>query len=431
MKLLLAKLYDERDEERRFYLSSPEQSLITAGVKEGFSSRIRQLFRSAIADPELSGIFSKSESLGLAPRVIAFAVSQLQEVSLSETDAKGAAFQAIVGPQVRGEKGQFFTPDPVKRLIVSIIDPTPEETLLDPACGSAGLLAQAIDHVKRKKADSGETPSDDRNENVRQCRSLPDAVRRYASRHVLGIEIDPTLVRVARLNMMLQGDGHSNIFAADALSSWPELSSASQGGLKPDSIDVVITNPPFGTKGKVDDPRILASFAHVAADRKRQVPDILFIERIVQLLKPGGRAGIVLPYGDFANSSLSYVREFLRSACHIFAVVSLPSPTFKPAENSVKAAVLFVRKWPSSKRLRRYPTFRAISRKIGYDMHERPVYRRDSHGSYLDRNNCPLSPEKAKEPLWLAAHGVIDEDISEILKEWETFRLRYGEDYLW
>src|SRR5262249_25167989 len=213
----------------------------------------------------------------------------------------------------------------------------------------------------------------------------------------------------------------ATILAADALGSWQVIAETSTRKIGPETVDVLVTNPPFGTRGKVDDRRILSQFPNVAGDRNRQVPDILFLERIVQFLKPGGRAGIVLPYGDLANSSLSYVREFLRRECHIFGVVSLPGATFKPSENSVKASVLFIRKWPQKKRPKRYPTFRAVSEKIGYDMHERITYVRDTNGYYLDRERRPIPSNKAKNAQWLAVHGVVDEDISHVIQKWREF----------
>lgn len=431
MKLLLVKLYDEKYDARQFYISADEQAALTDDTLTAFASRITQLFTTAIADSEIGGVFHPSDKLDLSYRVLAFAVSQLHDVSLLETDAKGTAFQAILGPQVRGEKGQFFTPDPVKRLIVSLIDPSPAESILDPACGSAGLLSQTIDHIRRKVIGHNDGIASNGSMSRKSRGSPMSAVHALTSRNVLGMEIDPTLVRVARLNMMLQGEGHSNVFAGNALSDWKTLAAASDGKLAPESVDIIVTNPPFGTKGKVDDPRILAAFPHVAGERKRQVPDILFIERIVQLLRPGGRAGIVLPYGDLANSSLSYVRDFIRSTCHLFATVSLPPPTFKPAENSVRAAVLFVRKWPKKERPKRYPTFRAISQKIGYDMHERVIYRKDMRGFYLDRQGRTIPPERAKDPLWLATHGIVEEDITDIIEQWKAFRGNFGKDYLW
>ena len=355
------------------------------------AERLRELFRSAILDLDLDDLFEKGESLELSPRVLSYAASQLSCIRLEGTDAKGAAFQTIVGPQVRGEKGQFFTPDPVRHLIVSVLDPQPTENMLDPACGSGGLLVQTIGHVEGRVRDQCEVAS-------------------YCQGHLFGIEIDPTIARLARLNMVLHGDGRSNIFCLDALRSLDAICAQTNGLILADSMDVVATNPPFGMRAKVDDPTVLRNFPNVAGSKMRQVPDILFLERIVQLLKPGGRAGIVVPIGDIANSSLAYVREFLRSTCHIFATVSLPAPTFRPSENSVNAAVLFVRKWPSKKRPARYPTFRATSRRIGYDTHERPVYRKGENGT---------------------ASGVLDEDISEIVSRWNDFRAKYGRKYLW
>ncbi len=192
-KLLLAKLYDERDGAGQFVVGALERQAAATGDGDAFASRLQDLFALAVKDLGITDLFSADENLQLSPRVLAYAVAQLHEISLLETDAKGAAFQAIVGPQVRGEKGQFFTPDPVKRLITQIIDPNSTETILDPACGSGGLLAQAIDHVRRKVADAKAIPLRRKEQTPTQRKMLDKTVAEYASNHMLGIEIDPSV----------------------------------------------------------------------------------------------------------------------------------------------------------------------------------------------------------------------------------------------
>lgn len=398
VKLLLTKLYYERETS-----DIPQDD-------DAAAEHLKASFTSAIIHLGVQSLFGDGESLSLAPRVLAYAFNQLKDIPLTDTDAKGAAFQAIIGPQTRGEKGQFFTPDPVKRLMIQILDPQRGERILDPACGSGGLLALAINHLRSKERKGN---------------------GRFAGEFVFGIEVDPAVARMARLNMAFQGVGLANIYCGDALSPLSQIEAFTSDAITKDSIDIVVTNPPFGTKGKVDDPRILEGFPNVAGGRGRQVPDILFLERCVQLLKPGGRAGIVLPFGDLANSSLNYVRDFLRRTCHIFAVITLPPPTFKPAENSVKAAVLFIQKWNSTKRPKRYPTFRAVSEKIGYDMHERPVYKRNAKGEVLSRDGAVVPGPKLKDAGWMSLNALIDEDISEIIQGWNEFRAEYGGDFLW
>src|SRR5262249_4154129 len=159
----------------------------------------------AIADRDLAGIFPQTEAIDLSPRSISYAIGQLRSVSLAETDAKGMAFQAILGPQIRGEKGQFFTPDPVKRLLMAITDPAPTESTRATACGSGGLLVEAIEYVRKKEALKRKFPVEPRVQDARQKKALAEAVREYATERVMGVEIDPALVRVARLNMMMHG----------------------------------------------------------------------------------------------------------------------------------------------------------------------------------------------------------------------------------
>ncbi len=412
-KVLFAKLYDEASSSGpcRFFIEYDELQKIQQGNQcDKFPDRINKLYGEALSSPDSGELFASMSRIELSTPVFAYAVQQLQWFSLSNTDAKGAAFQAILAPQLRSEKGQFFTPDPVKRLLVEILDPRAGEIILDPACGSGGLLISAMSAI--------------------ECADKRERTKAAAS-SFFGIELDPALARVARLSFLLEGDGHTNIVHANALGDWRELSEKSRGVIGPGSVDVILTNPPFGSRARVDQAAILRHFPHLAAERKKQVPETLFVERIVQLLKPGGRAGIVLPIGQLGNSSLHYVREFLRSNCHIFATISLPPETFRPAENGVRAGVLFILKHRTGHQPRRAPTFRAISRSVGYDIRERPIYRKDDSGNYLAQDGSPLHAYTVSDSGLLAEKAVLDEDISDILRGWMDFRRDYGERYLW
>lgn len=290
-------------------------------------------FASGLNADKSGALFEDGDAIKLSDKAIAYSMRKLGSGELEGQDPKGIAFQAILGPSLRGELGQFFTPDPVKSLLVRMTGPRPDEAIADPASGSGGLLL--------------------------------DAHRYQAESTLVASEIDASLARLARLNFVLSGVRSFEVHRVDALRPTSELSQRTNGSLEGSSIDVVVSNPPFGSKGKVNDPEILAELQEVSSGKTSMAPEILFIERIVQLLKPGGRAGIVLPSGVLSNPSLRHVRSFLRNSGRIYATVSLPVETFMATGNSVNSSILFFEK--NSDNRSGYPTFRGICRSIGYD----------------------------------------------------------------
>ena len=217
-----------------------------------------------------------------------------------------------------------------------------------------------------------------------------------------------------------------------------------------------MTNPPFGSKGKVSDPSILSDydFGYVWKRSKNaekfekgkllvgnkgnggQVPDILFVERCIELLKPGGRMGIVLPDGDLTNQNTEFMRAWLKDRVQIVAVVSLPQETFVPFGAGVKSSVLFLKK-PRGKVSERYPIFFANLQKIGYDIRGRKTYKRNEKGEIVDWNGRTvgyLTDRKGnktkQDPSLIEMRGALDTDIPEVVNEWGKFRKEF-QKYLW
>jgi len=240
--------------------------------------------------------------------------------------------------------------------------------------------------------------------------------------------------------MVLFDDGYSNIFDENSLLPFDELMKrAKDKGVpiparpEPNKFEIVLTNPPFGSKGKINDSRILRQFdlAHKwKFDKKRekwirtsqllreQIPEILFIERCWQLLKPYGRMAIVLPDGILTNSTLGYVRQWILDHARILAVVSLPSETFIPYGAGTKASVLFIQKLPEEelKKLKEndYPIFMAEAEKIGYDVRGRTIFKRDDVGNVIK--------DEKGEPI-------IETDIPEIIREFGNFKRKHNLDF--
>ncbi|MGQ9629919.1 MAG: HsdM family class I SAM-dependent methyltransferase [bacterium] len=231
-------------------------------------------------------VFDKEERIYLDDKSIKYVVEKLQNYVLLETerDVISEAFQAFGGPGLRGEKGQFFTPRNIVKMCVDMFDPKPGEKVIDPACGSGGFLVEVLSPLKEKE--------------------------HFCNVYCIDKEID--LVKICKAYMAIVGDGHTNIFCADSLypESWPENM---RKIIADESFDVVLTNPPFGAKIFIEDKGILKNYKlgygwvkdrskwKITNSVSKQVPQVLFIERCLQLLKPGGRMAIVLPDGIFGN----------------------------------------------------------------------------------------------------------------------------------
>lgn len=366
VKLVVMKLHDEQNAERgalQFGITAGEYEKLLANESSSFEKRIGLLF-AEVRDRYRS--FIPDDSLRLKPLTLAYIVSRLQRISLTQTpgDAKGEAFQTFVSRHQRGDRGEFFTPHPVVRLAVEMMSPMPDEKLIDPACGSGGFLIEAASYV------AGRSSTTDKGDYVRE--------------NVRGIEFNPDVALSAMIRLALEGGVGDEIHSGNALLEYESLDG---------SFDVVLTNPPFGSKGKVEDPRILSSFslAHRwAAGRggtwkmtgevlPRQSPEILFIERSLRLLRPGGRMAIVLPDGLLQNISSNHIRFWIRSCAKVLGVVSIPQEAFIPYGTGIKTSLLLLQKQPS----RAKEVFMARIEKIGYDVKGQPVYRRDDHGRLL------------------------------------------------
>ncbi|MFX0134447.1 MAG: class I SAM-dependent DNA methyltransferase, partial [Candidatus Hodarchaeota archaeon] len=325
LKLLFIKMADEKSNQSysKFYISKSELVELKGGKKSQFIKRIFKLFEDVKS--QFSDIFQDpNEKINLKPLTLGFVVNQLQNYSLIKTpvDVKGTAFQTFIYAHQRGERGEFFTPYPVINLILKIINPKKNEKIIDPACGSGGFLVETIKLI---------------NKNIHRTSELK----------IWGVDINPDLIKVAKMQMILNNVGHNHIFTANSLLPQNEL----------ESFDVLITNPPFGSKGKITDKQILESFELGYKWSKRgskwkksdqlvqgQAPEVLFIEKCLQFLKIGGRMAIVLPDGILENPSQGYIREFIKFKAKILAIIKLPSETFIPFGTGISASILFLQK---------------------------------------------------------------------------------------
>jgi len=389
-KLLVAKLWDERSRQQRF---GPQQD------PEATSRSVSNLLREA--ERGWPGILGSPSDSCLTPEHLQVCVEALARHRLSDSsfEVMDAFFEFLTSQSAKGAKGQYFTPRHVIEMCVRMLRPAQHETVLDPACGSGGFLVHTLNFVRQHESMS------------------PDEIRRYCESRLWGFDIDARAVRVAKALMVLSGDGSANVMRLNSLVK-PE-----SGGLfalagdgdaplltiedvcrarlrKHRGFDVILTNPPFA--GEVRERGLLESYA-VSRGRDRIERDVLFIERCVDLLRPGGRMAIVLPHNKFAASPWMYVREWVIRSARVLGVIGLGRNTFLPHTHQ-KASVLLLRRREQGERP-------ASNERIFFGISEREG--KNSKGQLLLRNGVP-----ATEPAWRR----VDHDLDELVSAFDKFQ---------
>lgn len=363
-KLIFAKIWDEKEalENRKDKVVEFRKAI----DPEITFDRINNLFHKACE--EWPGIFKQGEDIELAKRHLQVCVGPIEGVRLMGSNLRimDDAFEYLLPTEAKKKKGQFFTPRHVVEMCVRMLNPTRKEYVMDPSCGSGGFLLHAMDWCY---------PAADNEQ--RELRK-----HRYAAKYLWGIDFEQRAAKTSRALMLIAGDGHTNIFGPDVSSldpkTWYETGSgqALMNGLRQAKLtakkipenepltdddkaweyfdelkfDVILANPPFA--GEMKDRKMLVHYDLAKPALKRagddkqpkEERDVLFVERILKMLKPGGRAAIVLPQGKFNNSSLAFIREWILKKARLLAVVGLHPNTFKP-HTGTKTSVLFVQKY--------------------------------------------------------------------------------------
>jgi type I restriction enzyme M protein len=313
---------------------------------------LRCRYRDAVAalmDPDIGDAFSSPLRLSDAALLRVWRVLSTQNLAGMSADLKGRAFQRLLDPAIRAGMGQFFTPAPVVDFMVAALRPRIGERILDPFCGSGHFLSTAVSLASHHRR--GEDPS----------------ITIWASEGVHGIEKSERMLRIARTDMMLQETKDVSLHRGDALAPFGNFAT-----LKPNSFDVVLTNPPFGSLLGPDATRALGSFELTST--KASTPlEVLGLERAVQFARPGGRIGIVLPEGVLTNQRLSHVRAWLLARVIPVAIVSLPVETFSPFGANVRTCVFFALKNGPVPMSAEHLVVVGGSDCIGYDASGRPT----------------------------------------------------------
>jgi type I restriction enzyme M protein len=379
-KLLFLKLYDEREVPTYYQFM-----VFASDTARSVSQRLRLLFKEAIGSSRYKDVFESkfntkaNVAIELDDFTIYEVVKLLQGFSLINTvgsidgaDIKGTVFEQMVGNTFRGELAQFFTPRELVGCIVAMIPPKATDKVLDPSCGSGGFLVMAIRSVfNRIKI---EHP----NLNAEQ---IQDKIGFFTRSNLFGSDINDRMARVAKMNMIMHGDGHTGIANANGLSllvgDFPPTWLPMLGDDK--KFELIYSNPPFA--GREKDLLFLEKFAlgkNIQGKAKSISKEVLFIEMIVEVLAPGGKAGLVLPAGVFNNSTLKGLRDYLKAHTKILALVGLPHLAFQVSGANNEGHLLFIEKVETPPK--DYTIFIDWANDVGIDS----VGRKTEHNDLLD-----------------------------------------------
>ena len=411
----------------------------TGQTDSELKTKIQRLFDNA--KDQWKGVFPEYTTFELSDSHLSVCVSSLQDVKLFNSNLQivDEAFEYLVSKSAKGEKGQYFTPRHVIDMCVKMLNPKRGEYMIDTAAGSCGFPVHTIFKLTGTLFSNAEIPPADKEHVLK----------------VFGIDFDEKTVRVARTLNLIAGDGETNVLHLNTLDyeRWSDRAERDRLWImtygrgfdrlkalrtepennKMFNFDVLMANPPFA--GDIKERRILHQYSlGFKGDGRAQSKvgrDILFIERNLDFLKPGGRMAIVLPQGRFNNTSDKYIREFIADHARILAVVGLHTNTFKP-HTGTKTSVLFVQKWnddsskgPLCPTVDDYPTFFAVSQKGGKDNSGDYVFLENSNGQHkLDENGHLIVEHDLHNH-----NGELPDGIAEPFIEWaKSENLSFWED---
>ena len=376
INLIFCKIYDER-------FTEPEEIVtFRAGIGEepiNAKKRILELFNKV--KRKYKEVIDERDNITLDDNSVAYVAGELQNYCLieAERDIVADAFETFIGQALKGGQGQFFTPRNVVKMMVDILDPNDEDLIIDPACGSGGFLIESLRHVWRGLDSEGEKYHWNRS-------NLQEEKMEVALNKIRGIDKDYFLSKVAKAYMAILGDGKSGIFTEDSLDSPNNWGQATRQKIDLNKFTVLLANPPFGSKIPVRGEEKLKQFElghkwkfdketnnwNKGVLKDKEAPQILFIERCMQLLEDKGRMAIVLPDGIYGNNQLGYVRKFILRKARLVAVIDVPLETFMP-NTTTKTSILVLQKLNHDQIPEDYPVFMATAESCGHDRRGNPI----------------------------------------------------------
>lgn len=464
--LIFAKLHDERqpNDLRRFWVGRSEKWIngqrhlvddqFDPEGRKAIRRRIEPLFEDV--KRRYPTVFRGNEQITLSDRALSFMVAELAKYDLgrTEVDAKGLAYQEIVGNNLRGDRGQYFTPRGVIDLVVAMLDPQPHERVFDPACGTGGFLTATLAHMAHRfQAEQGITPGV---ESTEEFLSVQQRLGAFVQQYLFGADFDPFLVRAAQMNAVMASNAEAHLFNINSL----EFPNGHLPGLAESrkfaelgTMDVVMTNPPFGSSIPVTEVQILRQYdlAHIwerTGDggfrntgrlQGSVAPEVLFIERCVEWLKPGGRMGVVLPDGILGNPGDEYIRWWILRHAWVLASIDLPVEVFIVEANvNILTSLLFLKKKTKQElqsgdlgSAQDYPVFMAVAEKVGFDRRGNTLYKRSPDGEEILEDVKEVERIRVngsfKERVLHRKKKVVDDDLPLIAAAYRDFRKKNKE----
>lgn len=400
INLIFCKIYDEK-------FTKPEEPVeFRAGIGEdpaNVKSRILKIFDKVKG--KYAEILDVSDKINLDEAGLNYVVGELQNYSLidSERDVIADAFETFIGSALKGAQGQFFTPRNVVKLMVEISRPKATDQVIDPACGSGGFLVESLKHMWCELELTAQ-------EYAWSELALQEEKTATAINNIFGIEKDNFLSKVAKAYMAIIGDGKGGIFCEDSLEKVSKWKEKTKQRISLSKFNILLTNPPFGKDIKVVGDEKLKQYelgylwkkekSYYTKTNKvkdEEAPQVIFIERSLQLLKEGGLMGIVLPETFLHAPNSWYVMEFILRNNNITWVIDLPHNTFRP-HNNAKCIVLFLEKNKPQQKM----VNMAVAEEIGHNHQGKEVYRWNSDSQTIDRkqlwDDIPLILNEIKDP---------------------------------
>ena len=390
INLIFCKIYDER------FTKPNDMVSFRAGINEDIddvAERIVEIFDHV--KTKYPDVFAAADNITLSNSSLAYIVGELQQYCLieSERDVIADAFETFISPSLRGGQGQFFTPRNVVKLLVSLANPTKKDRLIDPACGSGGFLIESLRYVWNQVQLEGQ-------ELGWPEREIFADQQEVAIKNFRGIDKESFLSKTTKAYMAILGDGRGGIFCENSLEAMRKWSPKAQTQITAGSFNVVLTNPPYGSKLKIDDQSILAQydlghqwkvpkeenvFSKTEKTLSDQTPQVLFIERCLELLAQGGRLGIVAPESMFCNPSHKYIMNYVEQHARIDAVISMPENLFQPHTHAKTCVVLMTKfSSPDYRVNSEHKIFMAVAKWCGHD----------SRGLEIPYDDIPLIQER-------------------------------------
>lgn len=399
INIFVCKMSSESSDENVFSLEGPDI--------EDDCNRVREYFSEVVVE-EYSGGLADSNQIQFSDETLHYIIQQLHNIEFSELDddVLNDAFEIFITDILKGSQGQFFTPRNTINMMVEMVDPQPDEKVLDPACGTGGFLSRASEHAQLNQTQTASAGNLETTSGQAALTTYDESKINNSSYH--GFEKDEFLTKVSKARATLTGNQPDNIHCENSLNPPEKWDKDSRDDMRLGSFDVVLTNPPFGAGQKVKDNDILEQFDLAHKWKKNSDEEwektgrtvntslqVLFIERCLQFLREGGKLGIVLPESLFGNPSYRYVMDYLEKNLDIQAVVAMPEELFQPHTHA-KTCVLIAEK-NTNPEPQDNEIFMASAEWCGHDSRGNKTTKEDDNGQTVLLDDLPLITEQYRK----------------------------------